>query len=98
MGRNIGEERQVQEGLRFVAALPQRRDPVVPRLREYLRQLHGAPVGGRQALATSRPGRWEAPLQRGFFFARFRQSLTDRRTARGENPTLAGFFASILRG
>ena len=36
----------------LVEAVPQRRGPVVPRRREHLRQLHGAPVGSQQALAT----------------------------------------------
>ncbi len=57
----------VQEGLRFVAALPQRRDPVVPRLREHLRQLHGAPVGSRQALSRASIWSVKAPLWRGFY-------------------------------
>ena len=35
----------------FVEAVPQRRGPVVPRGREHLRQLHGAPIGRQQALA-----------------------------------------------
>ena len=56
MGGNLGKESPVQEGLRGVAAVPQRGDPVVPRLRGHLRQFHGAHVGGRQALrhATQR--------------------------------------------
>ena len=47
--RDLGEEPEVQEGLRKLEAVPQRGDPVVPRCREHLRQLHGAPVGRQQA-------------------------------------------------
>ena len=47
--RDLGEEPEVQEGLRKLEAVPQRGDPVVPRCRVHLRQLHGAPVGRQQA-------------------------------------------------
>jgi TRAP-type mannitol/chloroaromatic compound transport system substrate-binding protein len=50
VGGDLGEESALQEGLRFVATVPQRGDPVVPGLRGLVRQLHGPHVGGRQAL------------------------------------------------
>ena len=72
--RDHRQEPQVQEGLRLVEAVPQRRGPVVPRGREHLRQLHGAPVGRQQAVAPK--GRVQtvgkAPLRRGFFFGALR--------------------------
>ena len=37
----------------FLEALPQRGGSVVPRRREHLRQLHGAPVGRQQALSRA---------------------------------------------
>ncbi len=58
--RDQGQERNLQEGLRFDDGLPQGRGPVVPRRREHLRQLHGAPIGGRKALAE-KPIRDEKP-------------------------------------
>jgi TRAP-type mannitol/chloroaromatic compound transport system substrate-binding protein len=66
----VGQEPEVQEGLRSVEAVPQRRGAVVPRRREHLRQLHGAPVGRQQALTAARSSERKAPLRRGFFFAR----------------------------
>ena len=63
----IGQERQVQEGLRSVEAVPQRRGAVVPRRREHLRQLHGPPVGGQQALAPTRQWPVERPRFGGAF-------------------------------
>ncbi len=44
------EEPEVQEDLRDVEAVPRRGGSVVPRCREHAGQLHGAPVGGQQAL------------------------------------------------
>ena len=54
----------------FVEAVPQRRGSVVPRRREHLRQLHGAPVGGQQALSRAPARTVKAPLRRGFSLPR----------------------------
>ena len=55
----------------LVEAVPQRRGPVVPRRREHLRQLHGAPVGSQQALAPeSSRGRSRKPRFGGAFSLR----------------------------
>ena len=51
--RPHGEERELQEDLRFADGVPQGRRAVVPRRREHLRQLHGPAVGSQQALAGS---------------------------------------------
>src|SRR5882757_2789507 len=77
--RDGGQEPQIQEGLRLVEAVPQRRGPVVPRRREHLRQLHGAPVGCQQALAIRPVWPVEKPRFGGAFF--FAGSFTKRRSA-----------------
>ena len=60
----------------FADGVPQGRRAVVPRRREHLRQLHGAPVGRQQALGPQRPRTaGKAPLRRGFFFAAFCKRL-----------------------
>ena len=51
-------------------AVPQRGGPVVPRGREHLRQLHGAPVGGQQALGRTACADGESPASAGLFLCR----------------------------
>ena len=71
--RNVGEERELQEAMGQHVRVPEGPDPVVPRDREHLRQLHGDGRAGAcqygEEVIVSRSRRkfpWKSPAQRGF--------------------------------